>query len=161
MFGVAKETVRIIVNEVCQATVMVLPKKYVKTSITWQICIRNSETNCGIPQCSGVVQLTGHTCLYQHCRNVLRTTIIDKAFILSSCKLQQTSDADLLIFTIGWPGSVHDAWVFINSVCLRRRHLWLAHHSNPSHHSLLMLSIASVPFFFIQYVFQKQDSTFS
>ena len=64
MSGVAKGTVCIIVNEVCQTIVKVLLKMYVKLPSHKQMeeIVNGFQTKCDSP--SALEQLTGHTCIY-------------------------------------------------------------------------------------------------
>lgn len=64
MFGVAKGLC-VIVNEVCQAIVKVLQKRYVKfpaASNEIKDVVNEFETICGFSQCIGAVD--GHICPY-------------------------------------------------------------------------------------------------
>ena len=108
-FGVAKGTVCVIVNDVCQAIVKVLLSKYVKFPSGEGIVevVSGFESRYGFPQCIGAVDGTHIPILAPE--ECAKDTTIERAIIPLSCKLLLITAIASLTSTFGWPGSVHDA----------------------------------------------------
>ena len=120
LFGVAHSTVCTIVHSTCQAIVNSLLRKYVKfpTGNALKDVIRNFESKWGFPQCVGAIDgshipicapLQNHTDYYNR-----------KGWY--SMVVQAVVDHDYLFrdICVGWPGSVHDARIFVNSSIYKR-----------------------------------------
>ena len=119
MFGVAKGTVCVIVNEVCQAIVKVLLERYVKfpaASNEIEDTVNEFETKCGFPQCIGAVDGTHlPTFAYISTTEMCQGLLQSKGF--SFCHHASCCFTNIYI---GWPGSIHDARVFKNSNLYRK-----------------------------------------
>lgn len=115
LFGVARCTVCIIVKEVCQAIVEVLLPKYICFPIAEQVqkTIDGFGQIWGVPQCVGVIDgshipilspVDCHTDYYNHkgWYSIILQGIVDHKYCFAH-------------INVGWPGSVHDARVYINS----------------------------------------------
>ena len=120
MFGVAKGTVCVIVNDVCKAIVKVLLKQYVRFPSEEQIqdVVKGFETKFGFPQCIGAVDgthipiLAPNKCAKDYYNrkgyhSLLMQAVCDHRYCFTD-------------IYIGWPGSVHDARVFNNSVLFKK-----------------------------------------
>ena len=108
LFGVAKGTVCVMVNEVCHAVVKVLFNKYIKlpTGSLLKETVLGFESKFGFPQCAGAIDGTHIPIL--PAKDNPRDNYNRKGFY--SILMQALVDnnycfADVLI---GWPGSVHD-----------------------------------------------------
>ena len=115
MFGVAKGTVCVIVNDVCQAIVKVLLSKYVKFPSGEGIVevVSGFESRYGFPQCIGAVDGTHIPILApEECAKDYYNRKGYHSVIMQAVADHRYCFTDIYI---GWPGSVHDARVFKNS----------------------------------------------
>ena len=106
MFGVAKETVCITVNDVCQATVMVSGERIAEV-------VSGFENKYGFPQCIGAVNETHIPILApKECAKDYYNREDYHSIIVQAVADHCYCFTDIYI---GWPGSVHDSEVFKNS----------------------------------------------
>lgn len=115
MFGVAKGTVCVIVNDVCQAIVKVLLSKYVKFPSGEGIAevVSGFESKYGFPQCIGAVDGTHIPILApEECAKDYYNRKGYHSIIMQAVTDHRYCFTDIYI---GWPSSVHDAQVFKNS----------------------------------------------
>ena len=112
LFGVARGTACVIVNDVCKAIVKVLLKKYIKLPQGQRLLtvVNDFETKFGYPQCFGAID--GTHIAPEQCpkdyynrkgyHSILMQGVVDSNYCFSD-------------IYIGWPGSVHDARMFCSS----------------------------------------------
>ena len=120
MFGVAKGTVCVIVNDVCQAIVKVLLTRYVKfpSGVQLKKVVNEFEARFGFPQCVGAVDGTHIPILApQQCAKDYYNRKGYHSILMQAVVDHQYCFTDIYI---GWPGSVHDARVFKNSEIFRK-----------------------------------------
>ena len=120
LFGVSRSSVCEIVHETCSAIVTILLKTYIKfpTGSNIDNVVREFKAKWGVPQCFGAIDGThipvsvpseNHTDYYNR-----------KGWY--SMPIQGLVDANycFLDICVGWPGSVHDARVFVHSSLYKR-----------------------------------------
>ena len=120
LFGVSRSAVCVIVQECCEVIVRDLLTSYIKvpTGNDMQKVVDGFESRWGFPQCVGAIDgshipiaapALNHTDYYNR-----------KGWY--SMLVQAVVDHDYLFrdICVGWPGSVHDARVFANSMLYRR-----------------------------------------
>uniref|UniRef100_A0A3Q2YV74 DDE Tnp4 domain-containing protein n=1 Tax=Hippocampus comes TaxID=109280 RepID=A0A3Q2YV74_HIPCM len=104
LFGVAKNTVCVIVHQTCSAIVSEMSQDLIKWPVGDLMSenVRNFEQRWGFPQVLGAIDGTHIPIIRRH------DSVVDR------------SNRFIDIF-IGWPGSVHDARVFANSPLYQNR----------------------------------------
>ena len=115
LFGVSRSSVCEIVHETCSAIVSVLLKTYIKfpTGDNIDNVVREFKGKWGVPQCFGAIDGThipvsvptkNHTDYYnlKGWYSMLIQGLVDASYCF-------------LHICVGWPGSVHDARVFVHS----------------------------------------------
>ena len=120
LFGIARGTVCVIINEVCCVIVRLMLRHYVKipTGEDLAIVVNGFETQWGFPQCAGAVDGTHIPIVApEECRT---DYFNQKGFY--SVIMQATVDHQycFIDINIGWPGWVHDARVFSNSELFKK-----------------------------------------
>uniref|UniRef100_A0A1X7UN39 DDE Tnp4 domain-containing protein n=1 Tax=Amphimedon queenslandica TaxID=400682 RepID=A0A1X7UN39_AMPQE len=115
LFGVSRSSICLIIRQVCTAIVKVLMRKYIKypSGSALISVIDGFKAKCGFPNCGGAIDgshipisspVEFHSDYYN--RKGWYPMIIQA--------VADHNDRFLNIY-IGWPGSVHDAHVFVNS----------------------------------------------
>ncbi|XP_011404428.1 PREDICTED: protein ALP1-like, partial [Amphimedon queenslandica] len=115
LFGVSRSSICLIIRQVCTAIVKVLMRKYIKypSGSALISVIDGFKAKCGFPNCGGAIDgshipisspVEFHSDYYNR-----------KGWY--SMIIQAVADHKyrFLDIYIGWPGSVHDARVFVNS----------------------------------------------
>lgn len=115
LFGVARNTVSVIVHETCIAIVKVLLPKYIQfpSGNGLKEVMEGFKDKWGIPQCAGSIDgshipisppAMNHTDYYNRkgWYSMLVQAVVDHEFLFRN-------------LCVGWPGSVHDARVLANS----------------------------------------------
>ena len=116
LFGVARSTVCSIVHETCNAIVSVMLKEYIKFPVAQDLrdVVEGFEKKWGFPQCVGSIDGShipisapelNHTDYYNRKGwfSIVVQAIVDHNYIFRD-------------ICVGWPGSVHDARIFANSL---------------------------------------------
>ena len=120
LFGVARSTVCTILHETCAAIATALMSTYIKfpTGQSLQNVIEGFELKWGFPQCMGAID-GSHIPI---CAPELNHTDYYNRKGWYSMVVQAVVDHDYLFrdICVGWPGSVHDARIFINSLLYKR-----------------------------------------
>ena len=119
LFGAARGTVFVIVNEACHMIVKTMLQRYMKIPVRQELdAVGGFEMKWGFPQCAGAVNGTHIPILAP---NQCATDYYNRkgfhSFILQATVDHRYYFMDIYI---GWPGRVHDAWVFANSELSRR-----------------------------------------
>ena len=120
LFGVARSTVCTIVHDTCLAITNSLLKIYISfpTGESLKTVINGFEHKWGFPQCVGAIDgchvpisapLMNHTDYYNRkgWYSMIIQAIVDHDYIFRD-------------ICVGWPGSVHDARVFANSLIYKK-----------------------------------------
>ena len=115
LFGVARSTVSTIVHETCEAVVLTLMKTYIKFPAGEELrkVVDGFEGRWGFPQCVGAIDCSHIP--------ISATELNDTDYYNRkgwySMIVQAIVDHNYLFrdICVGWPGSVHDARVFVNS----------------------------------------------
>ena len=115
LFGIARSTVCEITHETVDAIVMKLKGQYITfpTGEAQREVINGFESKWGFPQCVGAIDgshipvrapLLNHTDYYNRkgWYSILVQAVVDHRYLFRNVN-------------VGWPGSVHDARVFVNS----------------------------------------------
>uniref|UniRef100_A0A3Q2XUA1 DDE Tnp4 domain-containing protein n=1 Tax=Hippocampus comes TaxID=109280 RepID=A0A3Q2XUA1_HIPCM len=121
LFGVAQNTVCVIVHQTCSAIVSEMSQDLIKWPVgdLMNENVRKFEERWGFPQVLGGIDGTHipiirpHDCHTDYYNRKGFYSVIMQAVVDSSCRF-------IDIF-IGWPGSVHDARVFANSPLYQNR----------------------------------------
>ena len=120
LFGIARSTVCTILHETCAAIATALMSKYIKfpTGQALQNIIEGFELKWGFPQCVGAID-GSHIPI---CAPELNHTDYYNRKVWYSMVVQAVVDHDYLFrdICVGWPGSMHDARIFINSLLYKR-----------------------------------------
>jgi len=126
LFGIARLTVCEIVHETCCCIVDVLLKEYIKlpTSNRLSTVVEEFKTKWGVPQCFGAIDGC-HIPI--SAPNLMHTDNYNRKGWYSML-IQGVLDANycFLDVRVGWPGSVHDARVFVQSTLydnIERNHI--------------------------------------
>lgn len=120
LFGVHRSTVCIIVHETCQAILHTLMDRYIRfpSGNEMKKVVDGFEVKWGFPQCVGAVDGShipisapklNHTDYYNRkgWYSMILQAIVDHEYLFRD-------------ICVGWPGSVHDARVFVNSQIYHR-----------------------------------------
>ena len=115
LFGVARCTVCVIVCDTCQAIITNLLKKYMQFPVGEQLAqvVDGFKSKCGMIQCGGSIDgchipvkppALNHTDYYNRkgWYSIILQGVVDHEYLFRDVY-------------VGWPGSVHDARVFVNS----------------------------------------------
>ena len=115
LFGVGLSTVCVCVNDVCRAIVAHLTARYISIPSEERLrsIVDGFMAKCGIPQCVGAIDST-HVPIIAPTENPL-DYFNRKGY--HSIVVQGLVDHEYRFLDVyaGWPGSVHDARVFVNS----------------------------------------------
>ena len=120
LFGIARSTVCMIVHNTCKAIVDVLIKEYIRFPVGQDLkdVVSGFENKWGFPQCAGAIDGShipisapelNHTDYFNRkgWYSMLVQAVVDHEYLLRD-------------ICVGWPGSVHDARVFVNSLLYKR-----------------------------------------
>ena len=114
LFGVSRSTICVIVQETCSAIVTVLMKTYIAfpKDDALRAVVNGFENKWGFPQCVGAIDGShipisapelNHTDYYNRkgWYSMIVQAVVDHEYLFRD-------------ICVGWPGSVHDARVFVN-----------------------------------------------
>ena len=120
LFGIARSTVCMIVHTTCKAIVDTLMKEYIffPTGPDLKGVVDGFESRWGFPQCAGAIDGShipisapelNHTDYYNRkgWYSMVVQAVVDHEYVFRD-------------ICVGWPGSVHDARIFINSMIYKR-----------------------------------------
>ena len=119
LFGVGRSTVCMIVQETCTCIIEVLQRQYINfpSGQSLQDVVTGFETKWGMIQCAGSIDV----CHIPILPRALNHTDYYNRKGWYSIVLQAVVDHEYLFrdIYIGWPGSVHDARIFANSIVFK------------------------------------------
>ena len=117
LFGVARCTVCVVVHETCEVIVSRLLLVYISGEQLADV-VKGFKEKWGFPQCAGSIDGShipvtplsmSHTDYYYR-----------KGFYLMIVQAMVDHNYHFRNICVGWPGSVHDAWVLANSLLYRK-----------------------------------------
>lgn len=144
LFGVARCTVCVIVHDTCQAIITKLLKKYIQFPVGEQLTqvVDGFKSKWGMIQCGGSIDgchipvkppALNHTDYYNRkgWYSIILQGVVDHEYLFRDVY-------------VGWPGSVHDARVFVNSTAFK-----LANEGNILNGECVRIGDVDVPIFLV------------